>query len=122
MEQQLEKLTPKQLVAKLIFGILAKNITTRNALLMFPNDKNSSIQTAWHALVHYEADEEIRWKDKEYADEQDDYLEMIAFILEKNEDLPKNIIESYDKYYKEAPLPQKQNWKGILKGLFRFIT
>ena len=114
--------TPKQQVARIIFGVLAKNISVRNALLQFPTDKDKSIQCAWHALAHYDADEDIRRRDRGYADEQDDYLEMIGFMLEKDQPLPQNIIVSYEKYYEDAPLPVTQSFKEIFKSLFRFIT
>ena len=41
------------------------------------------------------------WFDLKYKDEQDDYLEFIAQTLQKGDALPKNMIKSYDKYYKE---------------------
>lgn len=113
----------KKIVSALILKVLAHNICVREALKLFPAEVyDLSIQCAWHSLVHYEADEDLRKKDAEYAEEQDEYLEMIAYILRDGMDIPHNIISSYENYYDYALIPRKD--KGIInkiRNLFRLI-
>lgn len=110
-------------VSRLIYMVLAETLHVKDAILRFPKDTNdATIKTAYHALVHFEADEDYRRTDLDYKDEQDDYLEFIAQILQEGNALPKNIIKSYDKYYKNANLPNSENMKGLIKSLCRFLN
>ena len=80
-------------VAQLIRSVLIGKFCVREAINQFPhNNEDESIQAAYHALVHFEADEDLRRRDALYKEEQDSYLMMIAEILDKGEDLPFNII------------------------------
>ena len=120
MEKNIEeRLLVSELVKKALIGF----IPVREALLKFPPDtKDKSIQAAFHALVHLEADEDLRKRDLDYREEQDDYIEFISFTLEKGDSLPDNIIKSYDRYYKSAPIPHAKNAKGFWKGFLRFLN
>lgn len=110
-------------VSRLIYMVLAETLTVREAILRFPKDVNdSSVKTAYHALIHRESDEDFRKIDLEYKEEQDDYLEFIAQILQNGEALPKNIIESYNKYYKDANTPHSESMKGLIKSLCKFLN
>lgn len=110
-------------VARLIYMVLAETLHVKDAILRFPKDANdSSIKTAYHALIHREADEDLRGKDLDYREEQDDYLEFIAETLQDGNPLPKNIIKSYDKYYKNIETPHSKSMKGLLKSLCRFLN
>lgn len=110
-------------VARLIYMVLAETLSVREAILRFPKDINdATIRTAYHALVHLEADEDFRKKDLDYKDEQDDYLEFIAEILQEGNSLPKNVIKSYDKYYKNINTPHSESMKGLIKSLCRFLN
>ena len=116
-------MTDRQIVSELIRKVLIYQISVREALLQFPRDcEDKSIQAAYHALVHLEADEDLRARDEVYRDEQDDYLEFISQTLENNEDLPNNIIKNYEKYYESANILHENNTKGFLKGFFRFLN
>lgn len=109
-------------VSVLIFKVLTQQICVREALERFPKDiKDDSIDCAWHALIHFEADEDIRRRDPEYAQEQDEYLEMMAFLFQEGHELPENIIESYTGFYDGAETPKTYDtfWKK-LKNLFKF--
>lgn len=111
------------MVAELIRNVLIARLCVREAILRFPRDtEDKSIQAAYHALVHYEADEDLRKRDEVYREEQDDYLEFISQILEKGEDLPDNIIKNYEKYYSCTSVPHQDNTKGFLKSFFRFLN
>ena len=111
------------LVADLIRQVLISRMCVREAILNFPrNTDDKSIHAAYHALVHYEADEDLRKRDTLYKEEQDDYLEFISYILEKGEDLPENIINNYEKYYVCANIPHEKNAKGFLKSFLRFLN
>lgn len=110
-------------VSRLIYMVLADVLHVREAILKFPKDINdASIKTAYHALIHLEADEEYRRTDLDYKDEQDDYLEFIAQTLQDGNNLPKNIIKSYDKYYKNIDTPRSESMEGLIKSLCRFLN
>ncbi len=110
-------------VARLIYMVLADTLHVKDAILRFPKDINdSSIKTAYHALIHHDADEDLRRRDLDYKEEQDDYLEFIAEILQMGNALPKNIIKSYDKYYKNIQTPHSESMKGLIKSLCRFLN
>lgn len=103
--------------------VLADSLRVREAILRFPKDINDdTIKTAYHALIHREADEDFRHKDLDYKEEQDDYLEFIAQILQDGNALPKNVIRSYDKYYKNIDTPHSESMKGLIKSLCRFLN
>lgn len=116
-------LQERLLVAELVRKALIGFIPVREALLNFPPDsKDKSIQAAFHALVHFEADEDLRRRDILYKEEQDEYLEMISQILDSGEDLPDNIIRNYEKYYKEPNLPHTKDAAGKVKSFFRYLN
>lgn len=113
----------KEFVARLIVSVLTEKISVREAILNFPKDTtDKNIMAAYHALIHYDADEDIRAKDFAFKEEQDEYLHMIAELLYSNKDLPKNIIKSYESYYPEIELPKSQNIINIIKSLCRFLN
>lgn len=113
----------RKLVGELIKQVLISRLCVREALLKFPHDsEDKSIHAAYHALVHYEADEDLRARDDVYKDEQDDYLEYLSDTISNGEQLPNNIIENYEKYYSGANILHEQNTKGFLKGFFRFLN
>jgi len=110
-------------VSKLIFNVLTGKLCVREVILKYPKDsEDTSLMAAYHALVHYEADEDLRRRDLAYKEEQNDYLEFIAYILDKGDELPDNIIRSYDKYYKDAKTPASDSVKGLLRSLCRFLN
>lgn len=109
-------------VSKLFFAVLTHKIPVRDALARFPKDcEDKTLIAAWHALCHLEADQELRLRDKMYANEQDEYIEYIAFTLEKGEALPENIINSYTPYHNEALVSPSKSLKGIINKLKRFL-
>ena len=113
----------RKFVSRLIYKVLTSSISVKEALLQYPKDCDDlSIQASWHAISHYEADEELRLKDKIYAQEQYDYLEFIAETLQANKDLPQNIIDNYSHYYRDVPIADNSSMKGILKKLTRFLN
>ncbi len=110
-------------VSRLMYLVLTDKLSVQKALGRFPKDINdATIKTAYHALIHREADEDLRKIDLNYKDEQDDYLEFIAQILQSGKALPQNIIRSYDKYYKNIELPHSKSIKGVLKSLCKFLN
>lgn len=121
--QKKEYREDRKKVARLIYMVLAETLHVKNAILKFPKDINdASIKAAYHALVHLEADEDFRKHDLEYKDEQDDYLEFIAQTMQDGNPLPKNIIKSYDKYYRDVQTPHSNSMKGLIKSLCRFLN
>ena len=92
--------TARQYTAQLILGVLTEKFTVKDALVHFPHNCNdSSIKAAWHALMHFEADEDIYRKDKDFYDVQFDFLESLYNILKDGKELPPNIITEYNKYH-----------------------
>ncbi|MDR1168906.1 MAG: hypothetical protein LBK53_08495 [Heliobacteriaceae bacterium] len=113
----------RKLTASLIRQVLTGGISAREAVLRFPKDSaDKSIEAAYHALVHFEADEDLRRRDPLYKEEQDDYVEFISHLLEKGEDLPDNIINIYEEYYESANIPHENNSKGFWKSFMKFLN
>lgn len=107
------------LIRKIIIGALSVGEAVRN----FPFDTgDKSIEAAYHAIVHYEADEDLRRRDVLYREEQDEYLEMIATLLERGENLPDNIIRNYEIYYSENSIPHRHDRQGAIKSFLRFLN
>ncbi len=103
-------------------GVLTKKISIREALADFPKDcEDKTIIASWHALCHLEADEDIRFKDSLYKQEQDKYIEFIAYTLQKGEALPQNIINSYLPYHNAALISETMTLKGIIHKLKKFL-
>lgn len=118
-----DKIKYRKEVSRLIYQVLTDKIVVREAVLNFPKvvgDK--TLDTVYHALVHYEADEDLRKRDLLYKEVQNDYLEFIAETLDKGDDLPLNIIDSYKKYYKDTNLPKPKTMSGLLKSLCKFLN
>ena len=112
----------RKFVGRLIFAVLTERKTVREALLLFPESKDKNIECAYHALVHYEADAEIRYQDIEYREAQDDYLEFMAQTLVDGKVLPRNVIADYENYYKGISKPWQNGFKGFLKEILRFVN
>ncbi len=113
----------RQAVGNIIIAVLTEQISVKKGLLLFPKDcTDPSVQAAWHALCHYEADEDIKAKDADYDNQQVELLELIAFTFKDGNPLPQNIIDAYKPYYKEIPLSFDGGLKGIVKKLFRYIN
>ncbi len=116
-------MSDREYVARLIVSVLTERISVREAILHFPKDSaDKNIMAAYHALIHYEADEDQRNQDLAFKEEQDEYLNMIAELLANDKDLPKNIIKSYEEYYPEIELPKSKSIKNIIKSLCRFLN
>ena len=87
-------------VSELIMDVLVGKISVREALLKFPkNCEDKAVSVAWHALVHFEADEDIAKRDILFRDIQVDFLEGLYNILSQGHDLPENLIRGYNKYH-----------------------
>ncbi len=116
-------LNARKYIGKLIIAVLTDRIIVREAIKKFPkNVKDASIKSAYHALIHREADEDYRRADLNYRDEQDDYLEQIALILQRGEQLPKNIIKNYNKYYRDIKINHSIEFKKWIKKICKFLN
>ena len=112
------------LVSDLIYDVLVDKKTVQDAVSLFPKDKNDiNIKCAFDALIYREADEEIRKKNSDYAQMQDEYLELIAKTLKENEALPKNVIARYLKYNNDDILAgNEKTFRQKLNKLKRMIN
>lgn len=115
-------LNDRKFVGRLIYAVLTERKTVREAISLFPDTKDKNIECAYHALVHYEADEDLRYHDIDYREEQNDYLEFIAQTLSAGKDLPRNIIADYEPYYHGVSKPWQNGIKGFFKEFLRFIN
>jgi len=111
----------RETIGNLFYSMISGQIIPREAIKYFPkNVEDTSIKIAWHALLHYDADEEIRQKDADFAQEQIQYIELLAKILSKGDILPQNMLDEYEEIYIDTVLPKTYNWWGKIKELFRF--
>ena len=113
-----------ELVANLIVGVVTSKISLQDALKKFPqNNKDPNIKCAFDALVHYEADEDLRRKIPDYADVQDEYLMHIAKAFIEKRDLPSNIVAKYYKYHNSNILSgNEKGFKGFINYIKRMIN
>jgi len=110
-------------VSELIRKVLVGELSVRSAVALFPSGTHDkSIEAAFHAIIHYEADEDLRKRDIMYREEQDDYLTLIFQTLEQGKCLPDNIIKNYEKYYKAADIPMPNDFRSNLIRFWRFLT
>ena len=122
-QEELECIKQRQLAGNIIIAVLTERITVRKGLLLFPKGfTDPSVHAAWHALCHYEADEDIKAKDLEFNNQQIELLELIAFTFKDGKPLPQNIIEAYKPYYQDDPISYENGIKGLIKKLLRFIN
>lgn len=112
----------RKFAGRLIYKVLTGQTCVREAIKLFPDTKDPSITCAYHALVHYEADEDIRYQDIEYREAQDDYLEYLAQTLSEGKILPKNIIDEYKPYYSGIAKPWHEGFQNSIKEFLRFIN
>ena len=118
----MDEINNKKFVGRLIYAVLAERKNVREAIKLFPKTNDRNIECAYHALVHYAADEEIRYKDIEYREAQDDYLEFLAQTLSEGKELPQNIIDEYKPYYKGISRTWENGFKGFWDEFKRFIN
>ena len=111
-------------VATLINDVLVDKISVADALSKFPKDTDDiNIKCAFDALMHREADEELRKKVADYAQVQDEFLADLAQILRENQKLPKNIIDEYLEYHNDNLIGENLTFfKSVLKNFKRMIN
>ena len=117
-----DNLNDRKFVGRLIYSVLTGRRNVRDTIKLFPDTRDKNIECAYHALVHYEADEDLRYKDYEYREEQNDYLEFIAQILVEGKELPRNIIADYEEYYTGTAAVWTSGIKGFLKEILKFTN
>ena len=118
-----EILNDRKLASELLRYVRIGQISVREAMLRYPKDtQDESLIAAYHALIHYEADEDIRARDNLYRQEKEDYIEFIAHILEMGESLPQNIIDNYKQFYDYAPIMHKKNLFGFFKSFWKSLN
>ena len=121
-QQNNEEINNRKFVGRLVYSVLTERRCVREALKLFPDSRDKNIECAYHALVHYEADENLRYQDFEYKEEQNDYLEFIAQTLTEGKELPRNIVADYEDYYKGTATVWQDGIKGFFKEFLRFIN
>lgn len=112
------------IVANLIEEVLLEKKTVSMALSEFPKDlQDINVKCAFDALLHREADEDLRAKIKDYSQAQDDYLLEIAKILRENKTLPQNVIQRYLKFHKDDVISHDDgSFKSALEKVKRMIN
>ncbi len=118
-----DKIRLRKEVSNTLFLVLSGEMTVLKALLNFPKNSNDkSIDVCFHILMHLEADEDIRKKDNDYREEQDEFILNIAELLQNGEDIPINIIKEYNDFYKETLIYPVINKETIISRLKKFIN
>lgn len=113
----------RETAAELLIGVLNQQIDFKDAVKAFPqNDEDETLECAFHILLYYDADDEYRAVNPDYASEQTEYIEYISDLLSRGDDIPANIILEYKKYYETAPTIYKNGIMNVIKSLFRFIS
>ena len=122
--QKLKIYQNRLLVSDLIMDVVCEKITVSVALSRFPKERDDiNLKCAFDALVHREADEDLRAKVRDYAQVQDEFLADLAHILRENDKLPQNIIDEYQKYHTEHLMGDwEKPLKSILKNFKRMIN
>lgn len=122
--KELKKFENRLLVANLINDVLVSKITVQEALSKFPKDKDDiNIKCAFDALMHREADEDLRKSVKGYAQIQDNFLSDIAEAFKQNKTLPQNIINQYLKYHTDDIISDgDDNFKTFMQKVKRIIN
>ena len=122
--EQLKIYQNRLLVGDLIIKVVSGKISVSQALSAFPREKNDiNLKCAFDALMHREADEDLRNKVAGYSEIQDEFLIDLAGILKENQKLPQNIIEQYQKYHSENLMGEwDKPLKSILKNFKRMIN
>ncbi len=130
-------LSHRQKVAHLLEGVFDECLTSRQAINRWPCvvGVDASLDTAYQALMHFEADEEQQQTELFYIDAQLELLIQMASYLAKNEALPDYILLAYRKeaqefktgYYQDtqvfnAPFRKMARWikDGIKVALDAF--
>lgn len=122
-DSSIDVIKQRQTVGNIIIAVLTERISVKKGLLLFPKGfEDPSIYAAWHALCHWEADEDLKAKDTEYNNQQVELLELIAFEFKDGNPLPQNIIDSYKPFYKDDPISYEDGLKGLVKKLLRFVN
>ena len=118
-----EQLNDRKAASELLRLVRIGNLSVREEMLKYPKDtQDESLVAAYHALIHYEADEDIRARDNLYREEQDDYIEFLADTLARGENLPQNIIDNYKQYYEYVPILHKKNLWGFFKSFWKNLN
>ena len=118
----MDDINNRKFVGRLIYDVLTERRNVREAIKLFPDTKDVNIECAYYALVHYAADEEMRYMDIEYREAQDDYLEFVAQTLREGKYLPKNIIDEYKPYYRGTAKLWQNGLRGFINEFKRFIN
>ena len=118
----MDDINNRKFVGRLIYSVLTARRSVKEAISLFPDSRDKNIECAYHALMHYEADEDLRYQNIEFRDEQDDYMEFIAQTLVDGKELPRNIIADYEDYYKGVAKPWSKGINGFFKEFLRAIN
>jgi hypothetical protein len=123
MDDKNSNIGDRQYVSRLIYSVLTDKLSVREAILHYPkNKKDKSLVATYHALIHREADEDLRLRDIEYREEQDYYLEFLAETLGQGKPVPKNIIKEYEEFYKDNSIPYSDIFKSMLDKICKFLN
>jgi len=80
--------------ANILKKMLDRKLIPKEAKDKWPSYKKDKIlDIAFHALDHFEADEDIRLKDKKYAKWQTEQIQKIILCLETGEPIEKDIAD-----------------------------
>ena len=82
----MDDINNRKFVGRLIYVVLTERKNVREAIKLFPETNDRNIECAYHALVHYAADEEmLPWfesqiENLDYGNEEEAYLHLQHYI------------------------------------------
>lgn len=119
-ENRIDYKKDRIMVSELIVNVLLNKISVKNALLKFPKENNDiSLKIVWHALMHFEADEDFSNSDIEFKEIQIDFLETLSDILKTGKELPQNLLAEYEEFHKNIEYSSDDTKKEFLQNLKR---
>lgn len=93
-KDKIELVNARKIAGEILQQILDKSISLKEAREKWPSYKGDiSLDSAFHALYHFEDDEDIRFKDQKYTDWQIGQIKRIIESFKSGGPLEKDLIE-----------------------------
>jgi hypothetical protein len=107
----------QQQAARLLLAVLEETLTPRQALARWPvlhEADDASVWAAYHALWHFEADEDVHKTEPYYCDLQLALLRHMAENLASGTAFPAHILAGYAGHPHVMPYDEGRHWQRAL--------
>lgn len=127
MQQDPQQLARRQYAAQLLEAVIDERMEPRLAINRWPEPvelPDPSLDAAWQALWHFEADEDKQQTEMFYLDAQLELLRQMALHLKAGRDLPAYFLRTYPEehqvqfFYDISPVEDSLNTAKRLKAQF----